>query len=275
LRASAEKNWTISAEVVDRLEQSFAAPATPTQAFFAVLAHTIDGLTSPKALFRDPADGRANANWLNNPYTFREACRAVERALDLVQQHVAPGELPVGEDPALAQGFLATPDGRVAFEMWWEEVRQYNPKAPIDNSRPERARHLRRLAMLREGLKSLADKIELYGLTGKEAQRRQKGSTLSRHDFNRLRRLARMRIESGLSQERHKLFQELLAKAPAAHKEKWNLGDLSNPGPFGPIDEPIHTSPLDEDNRPLDVDSDVPPPVLRGKIDPDDEENLS
>jgi hypothetical protein len=272
-RAAAGNNWTISAESVDRLEESFAVPATQTQAYFSALAYAIDSLTLPKGPQGERDHPRTRAAWLNNPYLFREARRATERAFELVQKLVVPtGELPTGEDPALIGGPIATPNGQIAFDMWWNEIRRHNPNIPVDNSNPRHAKHQRLLSKLREGARSLADAIALEGATGRQVQRK-KGPSFSVHDFNRLRRLALLRIKPGLSKERHKLFQALLAKAPAELREQWKLGDLSNPGPFPEITPPVHGEPWDEDNRPLDIDSDTPRPAMRGKIDVDDEGN--
>jgi hypothetical protein len=243
--------------------QSFAVPATPTQAYFSAVAYAIDGLTLTNAILKDKEHPRTKVHWRNNPYLFREARRVVEHSMELVQKLVVPnGELPVGEDPALINGPFATPNGRFAFGVWWDEIRRHNPKAPIDNRRPSRAKHQRLLSMLRKGANPLADEIKLGGLTGKQAQRQQK-QTLSSIDFNRLRRLERERIRIGLSEQQLKQFQELFAKAPPEVQEKFKqldppgflpeLADLTNPGPFGMILDPIHTSKYDEDNRTLDM----------------------
>jgi hypothetical protein len=113
--------------------------------------------------------------------------------------------------------------------------------------------------MLRTGLGSLPDKVELWGLTGKQAQRRRRQSTLSVAEFKQFRRLARIRIETGLSEQQHKRFRELFDRAPPELKQQLKLGpgdphDLSHPGPFGKIVEPLHNDPvedkLDEDNDP-------------------------
>jgi hypothetical protein len=123
--------------------------------------------------------------------------------------------------------------------------------------------------MLRTGLGSLPDKVELWGLTGKQAQRRRRQSTLSVAEFKQFRRLARIRIETGLSEQQHKRFRELFDRAPSDLKQQFKLGDpfkegsdphdLSHPGPFGigKIIEPLHNDPVkdkfDEDNRTLDM----------------------
>ena len=140
--------WTLSAEVVHRLEQSFATPATPTQAFFAIVAHAIDGLRLLPPLPPSKNDQQreqewrklAKSTWLTDPYLYREAKHAVERALELV----APAkDLPVGaEHPA-----LVVPSGRHGLETWLDEVQSCDPKAKVDDSRPRRAQRQRRLAM--------------------------------------------------------------------------------------------------------------------------------
>jgi hypothetical protein len=242
-QASDGNSWTISAEVVYRLEQSFATPATPTQAFFAVVAHAIDGLRLSKHL--PPPDDpqntrtqrayeereRARGTWLRDAYLSREAHRAVERALELV----APTkDLPVSEHPDFAEGDFATPDGRSQFEAWWHEVRCCDPEAKIDDTRPRKAHHQRRLAMLRVGVKSLVDKVKLGDKTGKDAQKTRRGwQAFTVAEYKLFRRLAIIRIKTGLTEEQHKRFVELFKKAPSQEQQKYQLGDLDNPGPFG------------------------------------------
>jgi hypothetical protein len=107
--------------------------------------------------------------------------------------------------------------------------------------------------MLRTGLGSLPDNVELWGLTGKQARRRRRQLTLSVAELKQFRRLARIRIETGLSEQQHKRFRELFDRAPAEFKGS-APDDLSHPGPFGKIIEPLHNDPvedkLDEDNDP-------------------------
>jgi hypothetical protein len=217
-RAAARNQWTISAEIVHRLSESFVLPATPTQAVMTIVGYAIDGMAA--------ADKKT---WLTDPALHREARAAMEAAFKLL----AP------------QGEIGTTlhNGRVAFEMWWDEVRRYNPKTPIDVTRPRRAEHQRRLSWLREALGTLPDRVVLWGKTGKEARRY--AQALSLTELKEFVDLAKTRIEKGLTQEQLKRLQDLFNKAPPELRQKlkapqpgqslsiWN--DLSNPGPFGKI----------------------------------------
>jgi hypothetical protein len=219
-RAAGRTQWTISAEVVHRLSESFALPATPTQAIMTIVGYAIDGMAMSVA---------DKKTWLTDPALHREARAAMEAAFKLL----AP------------QGEVGTTlhNGRVAFEMWWDEVRRYNPKTPIDVTRPRRAEHQRRLTWLREALGTLPDRVVLWGKTGKEARRY--AQALSLTELKEFVDLAKTRIEKGLTQEQLKRLQDLFNKAPPELRQKLKApqpgqslniwGDLSNPGPFGKI----------------------------------------
>ena len=217
-RAAARNQWTISAEIVHRLSQSFAFPPTSTQAIMIIIGHAIDGMSADKK------------TWLTDPALHREARAAMEAAFKLL----AP------------QGEVGTTlhNGRVAFEMGWDEVRRYNPKTPIDVTRPRRAEHQRRLSWLREALGTLPDRVVLWGKTGKEARRY--AQALSLTELKEFVALAETRIEKGLTQEQLKRLQDLFDKAPPELRQKLKVppepgqrlniwDDLSNPGPFGKI----------------------------------------
>src|SRR5262245_40082002 len=92
-RAAARNKWTISAEVVDRLAQSFALPTTPTGAVLAMVGYAIDGLGDANAPFyKNPS----KATWLTDPYLHREARIAVMTAFKLLE--------PKGYAPAQPEG---------------------------------------------------------------------------------------------------------------------------------------------------------------------------
>jgi len=228
-RAAERNKWTVSAEVVDRLAQSFALPATPAQAIMAMVAYAIDGMAQQgNPVFRDPN----KATWLNDPHLHGEARIAAMTAFKLLQPKGYPpaqpeGHLQAEEDPNAP----ARPSGRWALEMWWDEMRRYDPKVPIDASRPRRAQHQRRLAMLREGLGKLPDKVVLWGKTGRAARRQlqqHRRELLPRDEQHEFAVLARERVQHGLLPRDHQRFCELAARTP----QRLALGDLSNPGPF-------------------------------------------
>jgi len=227
-RAAQRSGWTTSAEIVHRLSESFVLPATPTQAVMTIVGYTIDQISKM---------GGDEKTWLTDLTLHKEARAAMEAAFDLLA--------PQGEAvAAAARRELGIPNGRVAFQVWWDEVRRYNPKNPIDVTKPRRAEHQRRLAWLRESLGSLPDRVVLWGRTGREARRYSQALSLS--ELREFADLARTRIEKKLTQEQHKRLQELFNKAPPELRQKlkappepgqrlniWD--DLSNPGPFGKI----------------------------------------
>jgi hypothetical protein len=208
LERAAERNgWTVSAELVDRLQQSFALPATPTQAIMAMVAYAIDGLAPGKT------------TWLTDPYLHQEARMAAWRALQLLQ----PKNYPPPPEATSIQ-----PSGRVALECWWNDVRHFDPSSPINSSQPQRAQqHQRRLAKLRNELGTLPETVELWGMTGREARRRHQ-EILPLAEQQAFTKLARKRVRYGLSPEEHQRFRELERRTP----QPLQLGDLSNPGPF-------------------------------------------
>jgi hypothetical protein len=229
MRAAKRSQWTLSAEVVDRLAQSFALPTTPTQAIMTLLGYTIDGLGQANAPFYQ---NLSKATWLTDPYLHREARIAVITAFKLLE--------PKGYPPAQAEGHQQTeedpdvpprPSGRWQFEYWWDEVRRYDLRSPIDASQARRAQHQRRLAMLREGLGTLPDKVVLWGKTGREVRRQlqqHRRELLPLDEQHEFTVLARERVQHGLSPKDHHRFCELAARTP----QRLALGDLSNPGPF-------------------------------------------
>jgi hypothetical protein len=216
-RAAGRNKWTISAEVVQRLSESFALSATPTQAIMTIVGYTIDDISKLAG---------QKKTWLTDPTLCRQARAAMEAALDLLA--------PQGEALATASRIeLGIPNGRAAFEVWWDEVRCYNLKSPIDVTKPRRAEHQRRLTWLREALGTLPDRTVLWGKTGKEARRYRQALSLA--ELREFAELSRTRIEKKLTQDQHKRLQDLFNKAPPELKQKLDLWDLSNPGPFGKI----------------------------------------
>jgi hypothetical protein len=211
-RAAARNQWTISAEIVRRLSESFALSDTPTQAVMTIVGYTIDEISKL---------GRDKKNWLTDPTLHREARAAMEAAFDLL---APPGE-PVPRTE------LGIPNGRTAFQVWWDEVRRHNPKNPIDATKPRRAEHQRRLTWLREALGLLPDRVVLWGQTGKEARRHFQALPSSR-ELKEFGDLARTRIRKGLTREQHKRFLDLFDKVPAEWKQEFDPAKLTNPGPF-------------------------------------------
>jgi hypothetical protein len=227
-RAAERNKWTVSAEVVDRLAQSFALPTTSTQAIMALVAYAIDGMAQQNnPVFRNPS----GATWLNDPYLHREARIAALTAFQLLEPKGYPPAEPEGHRQPEKGDVLARPSGRWMLEYWWSEVRHYDCKSPIDASRPRRAQHQRRLAMLREGLGKLPDKVVLWGKTVREARRQlqqHRRELLPLDEQHEFTVLARERVQHGLSPKDHQRFCELAARTP----QRLALGDLSNPGPF-------------------------------------------
>src|SRR5262249_35672330 len=143
-RAAQRNQWTRSAEVGHRLAESFALSDTPTQAVMAIVGYAIDEISKK---------GGGKKTWLTDPTLFQEARRAAEAAFDLLKP---PGE---AAPNAEARWELRIPPGRATFEIWWDEVRRYDKNAPIDAAKPQRAAHQRRLAWLREALRSVPDRV--------------------------------------------------------------------------------------------------------------------
>src|SRR5262249_18011145 len=156
-RAAGRNQWTISAEIVHRLSESFALPATPTQAVMTMVSYSVDEISKS-------GGGGGKKTWLTDPTLHKEARAAVDAAFELL---TPPGE-PI---PIDTRRELGIPNGRAAFQVWWDEVRRHNPKTPVEMTKPRRAEHQRRLDWLREALGSLPDRVELWGRTGKEARR--------------------------------------------------------------------------------------------------------
>jgi hypothetical protein len=213
-RAATRNGWTISAEVIHRLGESFALSETPAQALMTMIAYSVDGLHGP-------------GTWMDDPYLHQQAHDAVQAAFKLVQ----PEGYPPVTQPDLLEG---RPNGRIALEMLWDEVRRYDPKRPIDATRPRAAQHQRRLAKLRTGLGPLPDRIVLWGVTGKEARRRQ--AALAVDELREFAQLANRRVTDGLSPDEHARFVALYSRHP--RRKMFQLGtrsdpnNLSNPGPF-------------------------------------------
>jgi len=209
--AAQRTGWTISAEIVHRLSESFALPATPTHAVMALVGYAIDEISK---------SGRGK-NWLTDPTLFQEARRAAEAAFDLL---APPGEAVT----AASRRDLDIPPGQAAFLVWWDEVRRYDPKTPIDATKPQRAAHQRRLRWLREALGSLPDRIKLWEQTGREAGRHFK--TMA--PLKEITDLLVERDKKGLSSQKLKNLQDLFSRAPEEVKQMLNPKDLSLPGPF-------------------------------------------
>ena len=210
--AAQRTGWTISAEIVHRLSESFALPATPTHAVMALVGYAIDEISK---------SGRGKKTWLTDPTLFQEARRAAEAAFDLL---APPGEAVT----AASRRDLGIPPGQATFLGWWDEVRRYDSKTPIDATKPQRAAHQRRLRWLREALGSLPDRIKLWEQTGREARRHFK--TMA--PLKEITDLLVERDKKGLSSQKLKNLQDLFSRAPEEVKQMLNPKDLSLPGPF-------------------------------------------
>jgi len=182
------------------LSESFALPATPTHAVMALVGYAIDEISK---------SGRGKKTWLTDPTLFQEARRAAEAAFDLL---APPGEAVT----AASRRDLDIPPGQAAFLVWWDEVRRYDPKTPIDATKPQRAAHQRRL------------RIKLWEQTGREAGRHFK--TMA--PLKEITDLLVERDKKGLSSQKLKNLQDLFSRAPEEVKQMLNPKDLSLPGPF-------------------------------------------
>jgi hypothetical protein len=221
-RAAKRSGWTVSAEIVHRLSESFALSDTPAQAVLSIVGHAIDEISKMGG----------DKTWLTDPTLFQEARRAAEAAFDLLA--------PQGEAvTAASRRKLGIPSGRATFLVWWDEVRRYNPKTPIDATKPRRAEHQRRLTWLREALGSLPDRVVLWGQTGREARRH--SQTMS--PIKKIADLLVERDDKGLTPQRLKHLQDLFNQAPAEVKQMFDPKDLSLPGPF-------HDMGLDDEEEP-------------------------
>lgn len=218
-RAASDQKWTISAEAAQRLDDSLILPDTPTAALMQVIGYAIDGMS------------HSGKTWLNDPYLHQEAHNAVAAAFRLVQPKGYPPEPttePPWNDPR--------PRGRIGFEILWNEIRTHVPGQlpPVrkDGTRPEksiaRLRYERRLVAFREGLGKLMNRAVLWGQTGRQARQ-----NLPVDKLQEFADLSRKRITDGLTEDEHTRFVALYDRYP--RKETLNLGDLSNPGPFGKI----------------------------------------
>src|SRR5262249_32824954 len=74
-QAAQRTGWTISAEIVHRLSESFALPATPTHAVMALVGYAIDELSK---------SGRGKKTWLTDPNLFQEGRAAADGTLELL-----------------------------------------------------------------------------------------------------------------------------------------------------------------------------------------------
>jgi hypothetical protein len=229
-RAAQRSGWTISAEVVERLQQSFTLPAAaPTQAIMTMVGYAIDDISKT---------GGDKKTWLTDPTLFQEARRAAEAAFDLL---APPGETVT----ATARRERGIPPGRATFLGWWDNVRRYNLKTSIDVTKPRRAEHQRRLVWLREALGSLPDRVVLWGHTGRQVRRHfQKMSPVKE-----IADLLVERDKKGLTPQRLKHLQDLFNQAPAEVKQMFDPKDLSLPGPFnemGLSDKPFNETGLSD-----------------------------
>jgi hypothetical protein len=196
---------------VHRLSESFALSATPTQAVMTIVGHAVDEISKTGG----------DKTWLTDPTLFQEARRAANAAFDLLQ--------PPGESVTAAYRMeRGIPPGHATFLVWWDEVRRYNPKTPIDATKPRRAEHQRRLTWLREALGSLPDRVVLWGQTGREARRHFR--TMS--PVKEIADLLIERDKKGLTPQRLKRLQDLFNQAPTEVKQLFVPRDLSLPGPF-------------------------------------------
>jgi hypothetical protein len=185
----------------------------------ATIGYAIDGLSR----------GQASWSWVTDPHLHEEAHRAVAAAFRLVQ--------PKGYPPkpkARAAADVAPPSGRIGFELLWNELRLFDPKAKSFDARkgPRRIQHERRLATLRAGLgTSLLNRAVLWGQTGRQALRAHRArAVFPVAKLSEFAQLSRKRIAEGLTPEEHARFVTLFNEYPG--RETLKLGDLSNPGPF-------------------------------------------
>jgi hypothetical protein len=171
---------------------------------------------------------------LSDPTIHKEARAAMEAAFDLLTP----------QDEAVDRTELGIPDGRIQFQGAWDEVRRYNPKSPIDGTKPRRAAHQRRLTWLREALGTLPDRVVLAGLTGKEARRQSQMMASLRPITD----LLALRDRKGLTPQQLQRLQELFNQAPAEVKQMLAPKDLLLPGPFEQM--PKETITRNEDGEP-------------------------
>ena len=144
---------TLSQEAEHQLRRALIEMgAGPTYAFLQTIGQAVDKLVNLK----DP-----KANWLHDPYLYRQARNAITAALDLFQ--------PEGAAPETASGALelgGTQQGRLAMTELLRDIQLADPSIPL----AEQTAHQRLLSARKADLGALADRPQIYGRTAEQTR---------------------------------------------------------------------------------------------------------
>lgn len=144
---------TLSQEAEHQLRRALIEmEAGPTYAFLQTIGQAIDKLVN----FKDP-----KANWLHDPYLYRQARGAITAALDLFQPANSP------PDVATEQLDLGgTHQGRMATMDLVRKIQLADSSTPLAKQTSEQ----RLLVSRKVDLGALADRPQVYGRTAEQAR---------------------------------------------------------------------------------------------------------
>jgi hypothetical protein len=126
--------------------------AGPTYAFLQTIGQAIDKLVN----FKDP-----KADWLHDPYLYRQARGAITAALDLFQPEATPPDV---ADEQLGLG--GTHQGRMAAMDLVRKIQLADSSVPLAKQTSEQ----RLLVSRKADLGALADRPQVYGRTADQTR---------------------------------------------------------------------------------------------------------
>lgn len=149
--AARRNSHTASYEFEYQLRRALADMGTgPTFAIMRVIGKAVDDLVNLK----DP-----QANWLNDPYLFAEATRAMNAMLNFYR--------PPGDVPESTAELGPRRQGELQIEQLLHAIQTVDMAKPYRKRSPRE----RELSMLRGDLGDLADRPHVHGYTAEQARR--------------------------------------------------------------------------------------------------------
>jgi hypothetical protein len=201
LQAAARRSGrTVSAECEHQLRRALSDIGTgPTHALMALIGRAIDGVVG----LRSPT-----TKWWNDPRQFDEAVRLAMAAFELLRPPPRSG----AEPPAVAEP-LSERSIQFAAEASVREVQTVDAAVPFEQQTPDQ----RWLALLRQDLGPLVDRVNVWSTSAQEARRLREAT---QPFIEELRALSKKSAKALLTQAEAERLAELQRKLLEAARPK-------------------------------------------------------
>jgi hypothetical protein len=184
--AAKSSGHTLSREIEHRLRRTFSDDAKISDAFgdrrnyalMKMISSVVEAVVNRKILSAVTAKQLKKLHWLDDPYAFDQAIRAIAAVLDAIRP---PGEIPQSLDEVLDQ-YGGTFQGKFNAIETLRDIQTASDQLPLPSTKGTRHQH--KMSALKSDIGDLADRAQIRGRSANDTR---KFSELGRK-FGALRR---------------------------------------------------------------------------------------